>query len=346
VRRALIVVAVAGLGSGSMGRFALAGPPAVESRIVVDGPTAIDERKVIAQAMRLLARLPERVAVIDAEQARPDVKATLLRLDAFTIKGSRVVYLVRQSALLQAAVQRQAFYTHALASVIWHEMAHIEGADEREARRREQSLWTTFVRDQRVDEVTALRYLEALTKRPDAQLLRDSSERTTVSPEKIINTHKVRPESWPRLHVPDPVGRQVAGKALALAWERLAQPDCGALLMMFNDQAGRPLTHHLAGLSVDLQTYLTMLVFIDGSREAPCVTGTFAFTAPGSRVIRLCVEAVKRTWFQDQEHTVANFIHEMLHTLGLGENPPSSPEITRRVDTACRPPASSGGSTP
>lgn len=171
MRRALIVAAVAGLGLGPVGTFALAGPLAVESRIVVDGPTAVAERKAIAQAMRLLARLPDRVAVIDAEQARPDVKATLLRLDAFTVKGSRVVYLVRQSALLQGAVQRRAFHTCALASVIWHEMAHAEGADEREARRREQSLWTTFVRDQRVDEVTALRHLEALAKRPDAQLL-------------------------------------------------------------------------------------------------------------------------------------------------------------------------------
>jgi hypothetical protein len=166
----LIVVAVAGLGLGSMRTFGLAGPPAVESRVVVDGPTAAGERKAIAEAIWLLARLPDRVAVIDAEQARPDVKAALLRLDAFTIRGRRVVDLVRQSALLQGAVQRQAFHTCALASVIWHEMAHAEGADEREARRREQSLWTIFVRVQRVDEVTALRYLEALTKRPDAQL--------------------------------------------------------------------------------------------------------------------------------------------------------------------------------
>jgi hypothetical protein len=109
-----------------------------------------------------------------------------------------------------------------------------------------------------------------------------------------------------------------------------------AVLTTFHDQAGRPLAHRAGGLSVDLQTYLTMLVFIDGSRGAPCVTGTFAFTAPGSRVIRLCVEELKRTWLQDQEHTVANFIDEMLHTLGLGENPPSSAEITRRVHVACR----------
>jgi hypothetical protein len=109
-----------------MGTFAFAGPPSVALRIVVDGPTAVAERKAIAQAMRLLARLPDRVAVIDAEQTWPDVKATLLRLDGFTIRGSRVVYLVGQSALLQGAVQRQAFHTYALASLIWHEMAHAE----------------------------------------------------------------------------------------------------------------------------------------------------------------------------------------------------------------------------
>ncbi len=114
--------------------------------------------------------MPDRLAVIDADEAKPDVKPTLLKLDAFTVKGSPVVYLVRQSALLRGAVEGRAFHGYALASVIWHEMAHAEGADEREARRREQSLWTTFVRDQRMDQVTALRYLKALATRPDAQL--------------------------------------------------------------------------------------------------------------------------------------------------------------------------------
>jgi hypothetical protein len=32
-------------------------------------------------------------------------------------------------------------------------------------------------------------------------------------------------------------------------------------------------------------------------------------------------------------------IHEVLHTLGLGENPPSSDQITRRVDLRCRRPS-------
>lgn len=144
-----------------------------------------------------------------------------------------------------------------------------------------------------------------------------------------------RPTSWPRLRVPDPVARHAAHKALDDAWQLLAQRDCSALLTGFSDSSGRPLEEHLGSLSVDPQTYLTMVVFIDGSREVACSKGGFAFTAPGSRVVRLCVDVLKRTWQQSPRHTAANLIHEMLHTLGLGENPPSSSEITQRVLAAC-----------
>jgi hypothetical protein len=146
----------------------------------------------------------------------------------------------------------------------------------------------------------------------------------------------VKPGHWPRLHLPDPIGRRDARNALDLAWERLAGTECAGVTSTFTDEAGRPLDERLRAVAVDLQTYLTMLVFIDGSREAPCVTGVVAFTTPGSRVIRLCVDALKLTWQQDREHSAASFIHELLHTLGLGENPPSSAEITKRVLAACR----------
>jgi hypothetical protein len=144
----------------------------------------------------------------------------------------------------------------------------------------------------------------------------------------------VSPGNWPRLHLPDPVARLIGRKALDLAWQRLGQRDCGAVLTGFNDPSGRQLEHRLATLSVDVQTYLTMLVFIDGTREAPCVTGVLAFTTPGSRVVRICVDQLKQAWQQSPDHTTANFIHEMLHTLGLSENP-SSAEITSRVLAAC-----------
>jgi hypothetical protein len=139
--------------------------------IVTDGPEQDAERAVLVAALRLLPRLPARLAVIDALKAKPDVQPRLLALDAFVVVGSPVVYIVRQSALFQGALRQGPVHLHALAAVLWHEMAHIEGADERGARRREQALWTTFVRDQRVDDVAALRYLKTLNERPDDQLL-------------------------------------------------------------------------------------------------------------------------------------------------------------------------------
>jgi hypothetical protein len=59
--------------------------------IVADGPCAAAERQALSQALRLLPRMPARVAVIDSEPAKPEVKATLLRLDAFIVNGSTVV---------------------------------------------------------------------------------------------------------------------------------------------------------------------------------------------------------------------------------------------------------------
>ena len=78
-----------------------------------------------------------------------------------------------------------------------------------------------------------------------------------------------------------------------------------------------------------------MVTFIDDSRHAACVDGVVAFTIPGSRVVRLCGNELKRIWQQDRHHVVAALIHELLHTLGLGENPPSSRAITQRVLARC-----------
>jgi hypothetical protein len=145
--------------------------PDWRSLIVADGPTAESERHAVVAALRALPRLPTRVAIIDANEAMPEVKATLRRLDTFIVQGSHVVYVLRHSPLLKGARNGSAFHTLALAAALWHELAHIDGADERTARDREESLWTSFVRDQRVDQLTALRYLSALSKRPNDQLM-------------------------------------------------------------------------------------------------------------------------------------------------------------------------------
>lgn len=153
-----------------------AGRPDWNQLIVCEGPDGDAERAALVRALRLLPRLPARVAVIDATEARPGVREQLLRLEAFVLKGSAVVYVVKQGTLLRGAVAGSPLHTHALAAVLWHEVAHAEGAGEREARRREQALWTTFVRDQRLDPVAALRYLSALDSRPDDHLLAEARQ--------------------------------------------------------------------------------------------------------------------------------------------------------------------------
>ena len=115
--------------------------------------------------LAMLPRKPVLVMVADAEAASPEVRATLRRLDAFVMKGRTGIYVVKQSAVLQGALQGSAVHQRILASILWHEMAHLAGADEREAQRREEELWTRFVRDQQVDAVTALRYLQLLKQR-------------------------------------------------------------------------------------------------------------------------------------------------------------------------------------
>ena len=122
--------------------------PDWRSLIVADGPMAESERQALMAAIRALPRLPARVAVIDANEAAPEVKATLLQLDTFITRGSPVVYVLRHSALLQGAKTGDPFHILALSAALWHEIAHTEGADERGARARERSLWTSFVRVQ------------------------------------------------------------------------------------------------------------------------------------------------------------------------------------------------------
>ena len=142
------------------------------------------------------------------------------------------------------------------------------------------------------------------------------------------------PRAWPLVHIPDPVARRVTIQALEAASERLASEQCRRILADFPEQ-DRPLTDTLSALSVDVRTYLTMLVFIDDSRNRYCASGIVAFTAPGSRVVRVCVDELKAIWTRNPEHTIATFIHEVLHTLGLRENPPSSSTITARVLSRC-----------
>jgi hypothetical protein len=141
-----------------------------------------------------------------------------------------------------------------------------------------------------------------------------------------------------RVVVTDPLlGRQTR-RALDTAAAWLESPSCAGVLNDFSDPQGHVLADRLLAVdaATDVVTYLELVLFVDDTRNAACRGEVVAISVPGTRVVRLCGDAFKRIWLQDSTYAVAALIHEMLHTLGLGENPPSSSEITRRVLTRCR----------
>lgn len=146
-----------------------------------------------------------------------------------------------------------------------------------------------------------------------------------------------RAEAKWRVYVADLIATLAVRDVLERASALLAEPGCGSVLTEFRDRQGRPLADRLVALDVDIRTYAAMIVFIDDSRHRQCKSGAVAFTEPGGRVVRLCVDRLKEAWARDRTFTLAVVIHELLHTLGLGENPPSSKEITARVLARCRP---------
>ena len=138
-----------------------------------------------------------------------------------------------------------------------------------------------------------------------------------------------------RVLISDPATARVLNQALPEAWRQLGEPRCQNLLSEFKDKDGNPLADNLSKGAGDLQSHLARLVFVDGRDTKSCAKGALAVAEPGSRVVRVCSGRLVWTWQQNSTHVVAALIHEALHTLGLGENPPSSAEITSRVLKSC-----------
>ena len=141
---------------------------------------------------------------------------------------------------------------------------------------------------------------------------------------------------WPRLYIKDAYVRDAVSEALDGAGERLSTPQCQGLLSEFADRRGRLLRDRLVDLNLDLNDYLRALIFEDGERQRPCSKhGVLAFTTIGGRIIFVCGRTFARAWRRDPAEVRATIIHELLHSLGLGENPPTPRQITYRVQKLC-----------
>ena len=147
------------------------------------GPFAQEDsayHRTIERVLTLLPKRPAQVVVVDTDQVAVDVRRALGRMETFTVRGGRVVYVTAHSEVLRGALQGWSVHEHVLATIIWHEMAHIDGADEIEAQHREERLWKQFLMEQRVDWFEGSRYLTALEGRRQGGTLKESDVEQTL----------------------------------------------------------------------------------------------------------------------------------------------------------------------
>lgn len=121
-------------------------------------------------------------------------------------------------------------------------------------------------------------------------------------------------------------------RAIRGASQRLEQPSCAGVLDEFRTEAGRPLSDVLSSLALSAPDSLSRIIFRDGREATACRTGIAAFTGPGSRVVFVCGQRFQGIGRSRAEQVI---IHEMLHTLGLGERPPLPGEIDRAIARRC-----------
>ena len=108
------------------------------------------------------------------------------------------------------------------------------------------------------------------------------------------------------------------------------------MLSDFRDAAGRTIQENLDRVGDTPRSYLPRITFREGLDRHHCKNpGILAFTSIGGREVFICSRQFWQVYRADPPRVEALLIHEMMHTLGLGENPPSSTEINARVRKRC-----------
>jgi hypothetical protein len=125
-------------------------------------------------------------------------------------------------------------------------------------------------------------------------------------------------------------------RALALAVERLGSEECRSLYDDFRDASGVTLGEKLRRGSEEPAQHLRSLRWLNGAEHPLCRDRrVFLVTYVGARVVLVCPSQFGDLAVQRPGQAAGLLLHEQLHTLGLGENPPASEDISRRVFARC-----------
>jgi hypothetical protein len=139
-----------------------------------------------------------------------------------------------------------------------------------------------------------------------------------------------------RIRVPHTAGTAVRRAVLSVK-RRLDDEECQQVFHDFKSTTlDRPLSELLEAWGQSPADHLASLVFKDGSGQPGCANpGVLAHTRVGSDTVYICATQFTRAVAADPTFAEIVLIHELLHTVGLSENPPTSREITARVTQRC-----------
>jgi len=130
----------------------------------------------------------------------------------------------------------------------------------------------------------------------------------------------------------DPTARFALERAARAALERLERPECRQVLSDFRDASGHTIQENLDLLGDTPRSYLARITFREGLDRRRCKNpAILAATFIGAREVFICSPQFWQVYRNDPTRVETLIIHEMMHTLGLGENPPTSTEINTRV---------------
>ena len=128
-------------------------------------------------------------------------------------------------------------------------------------------------------------------------------------------------------------------KAVLGAFDSLGNEKCRGIFSDYRDASGHTLQEKLDALGETGQSYLSLVFFYEESELPGCRSSKgqdmSAATTPGSRAVFICRSNFSEGRRPKPFYPEAVIIHETLHSLGLGENPPTSDEITWRVFSRC-----------
>ena len=120
---------------------------------------------------------------------------------------------------------------------------------------------------------------------------------------------------------------------------RIARPGCQELFTDFNDGSGQRLSTRLTKSRKSPHEAFGSLQFFDARGAPECSSRNnaqvLAFAQTGASAILVCGDRFRRSFQRNPSWTEIVVIHEFLHALGLGENPPTSQAITAQVNIRC-----------